>query len=135
MGYFKGYRRGRRIWRLLWIGLFGTAIMLGGCAKEAADKAQTYHNDGYLGYSNSNPNLLNRSGTLYEKDIQFIGELLKPVKGIRKTEVGFNGDDANVTLRVNRGLSDADRDRIRAEAQSILQSNFPRYDVHVKVRN
>ncbi|RJE86001.1 hypothetical protein D3P07_18075 [Paenibacillus sp. 1011MAR3C5] len=123
------------MWKLLWIGLFGAAIMLGGCAREASDKAQTYHNDGYLGYTNTNPNLLNRSGTLYEKDIQFMGELLEPLKGIRKTEVAFNGDDANVTLRVERGLSDAERNRIRAEAQNILQSNFPRYDVHVKVRS
>ncbi|RJX37425.1 hypothetical protein D3P09_24075 [Paenibacillus pinisoli] len=135
MGIFKGYRRGRRMWKLLWIGLFGAVVMLSGCARDAAEKARTYHNDGYLGYSNTNPNLLNRSGTLYEKDIQFIGELLQQVKGIRKTEVGFNGDDANVTLRLESGLSDAERNRIRAEAQNILQANFPRYDVHVKVRS
>lgn len=132
MGYFK---RRRRLWKLLWAGLIASAMLLGGCGKDAGDKTKAYGNDGYLGYTNTNPNLLNRSGTLYEKDIAFIGQLLKPVSGIEKTEVGFNGDDANVTLRVGRNLSDEQREHIRAEAQTILQSNLPRYDVHVKVRS
>lgn len=134
MGYSKGMKRGRRrAWRLLWIGLFGAILLLGGCAKDASYKARTYRNDGYLGYSNTNPNLLNRSGTLYEKDIAFMGQLLEPVKGIRKTEVGFNGHNANVTVHVHKGMAAGDKNRIRTEAQTILQSNFPRYDVHVKV--
>lgn len=133
MGQTKGFRKSRRMWRMLWIGLFGTAMLLSGCGKEAGDKVKSYSNDGYLGYTNTNPNLLNRSGTLYDKDMELINQLLRPMKGIEKAEAGFNGDELNVTLRVNGDTTDKERTGIRAEAQSVLQSNFPRYDVHVKV--
>ena len=120
------------MWRLLWIGLFGTAL-LSGCGREAGDKVKSYRNDGYMGYTNTNPNLLNRSGTLYDKDMDLINELIKPMKGIERAEAGFNGDNLDVTLRVNGNTTEQERKGIRAEAQSVLQSNFPRYDVHVRV--
>lgn len=134
MAFFKRYSRGRKFWKKLWIGAAVLMLLLGGCAKEAENKAKTYGHDGYLGYTNSNPNLLNRSGTLFKKDMEQIGQLLKQVNGVEKSEVGFNGDEVHVTLRVNRELSEDQQTRIRAEAQSLLQSNMPRYDVHVKVK-
>ncbi|MCR2807786.1 hypothetical protein [Paenibacillus soyae] len=133
MSQTKGIRRGRRMWRMLWIGLFGTVLLAAGCGKEAGYNAKSYQNDGYLGYTNTNPNLLNRSGTLYDKDMELINQLIRPMKGIERAEAGFNGDELNVTLRVNGHATKQERKGIRAEAQSVLQSNFPRYDVHVKV--
>ena len=129
----KGLRKKRQIWRLLWIGLIGQALLISGCGQEASQNTKSYRNDGYLGLTNTNPNLLNRSGTLYGQDMEMVGQLLKPMKGIKHTEVGFNGDAMNVTLQLNRDLTARERDALRAEAQKILQSNFPRYDVHVDV--
>lgn len=136
MAFNKGHRKNRRMWRLLWIGLFGSALLLlmSGCGQNASDRAKSYRNDGYMGLTNTNPNLLNRSGTLYDQDMEMVGQLLKPIRGIENTAVGFNGDEMNVTLRVNRELTDKERKAMRAEAQSLLQSNFPRYDVHVRLR-
>lgn len=136
MAFKKGHRKGRRMWRLLWLGLFGTALLmlLSGCGQNAANQAKSYRNDGYMGLTNTNPNLLNRGGTLYGQDMEMVGQLLKPIRGIEHTEVGFNGDDMNVTLRVDGNLTDKERKGMRSEAQSLLQSNFPRYDVHVRVR-
>ncbi|MEK3884127.1 hypothetical protein [Paenibacillus sp. PL2-23] len=128
-----GLRRKKRIWRVLWIGLLGSAALLSGCGQDAGGKVESYGNDGYLGYTNTNPNLLNRSGTLYHRDMDMINQLLRPMSGVKTAEAGFNGDVLNVKLRVSDNATDKERDSIRAEAQALLQANFPRYDVHVKV--
>ncbi|RIX51295.1 hypothetical protein D3P08_17675 [Paenibacillus nanensis] len=137
MAFKKGYRKGRRMWRLLWIGVYGSLLLLlvSGCGQNADGQARVYRNDGYMGLTNTNPNLLNRSGTSYDFDMEMVGQLLKPIRGIENTQVGFNGDEMNVTLRVSRSLTDKERKAMLAEAQSLLQSNFPRYDVHVKVKS
>lgn len=136
MAFNKGYRKNRRMWRLLWLGLFGSVLLMimSGCGQNASDRVKSYRNDGYMGLTNTNPNLLNRSGTLYDQDIEMVGQLLKPIRGIENTSVGFNGDNMNVALRVDGDLTEKERTAMRAEAQSLLQSNFPRYDVHVRIR-
>ncbi|MHA6482076.1 hypothetical protein ACX1C1_09235 [Paenibacillus sp. strain BS8-2] len=118
----------------LTIGLIGTALLLGaGCSGAEPGEANTYGHDGYMGYSNSNPNLMNRNTTLlYQKDIRLIEQILEPVAGIKSTRVSFNGSELHVSIKGDPDLTDAQLVRLRARAQSIVQQNMPRYEVHVK---
>lgn len=120
--------------KLLTVSLIGAALMLGaGCSGAEPDEARSYGHDGYMGYSNSNPSLMNRNTTLlYEKDTRMIEQVLEPVAGIRSTRVSFNGSELHVTVKADSDLTDNQLENLRARAQSIVQSNMPRYEVHVK---
>lgn len=116
------------------VSLIGAALLLGaGCSGAEPGESKSYGHDGYMGYSNSNPSLMNRNTTLlYEKDSRMIEQVLEPVAGIRSTRVSFNGSELHVALKADSGLTDAQLENLRARAQSIVQSNMPRYEVHVK---
>ena len=110
-------------------------LLAGGCSRESPAEMRSYGHDGYMGYSNSNPNTINRHSTLsYQEDVAFIEQVLAPLGGIRKTRISFNGSRLQVVLKVDRTLSDAEMVRLRAQAQSLVQTNMPRYDVHVVTR-
>ncbi|QNK57505.1 hypothetical protein [Paenibacillus sp. PAMC21692] len=115
-------------------GLIGAALLLGaGCSGAEPGKEKGYGHDGYMGYSNSNPSLMNRNTTLlYEKDTRMIEQVLKPVAGIRSTRVSFNGSELHVRLTADPEMTDAQLEKLRARAQAIVQTNMPRYEVHVK---
>lgn len=105
-----------------------------GCANETPEERRSYGHDGYMGLSNSNPNTINRHSTLsYGEDVRLIEQVLEPVEGIRDLRVSFNGSKVNVTVVPERGMDEVQAKRLRAEAQAIVQSNMPRYDIHVKV--
>lgn len=120
--------------KLLAVSLIGAALLLGaGCSGAEPGESRSYGHDGYMGYSNSNPSLMNRNTTLlYEKDTRMIEQVLEPVAGIRSTRVSFNGSELHVTVRADSDMTDAQLENLRARAQSIVQSNMPRYEVHVK---
>lgn len=120
--------------RWLLAGLIGAALLLGaGCSRAEPGEANSYGHDGYMGYSNSNPSMMNRNTTLlYEKDTRMIEQVLEPVAGIRSTSVSFNGSELHVTLKADPDMTDAELEKLRARAQSIVQTNMPRYEVHVK---
>ncbi|MFD0590511.1 YhcN/YlaJ family sporulation lipoprotein [Paenibacillus sp. GCM10027627] len=132
MAYFKGIRKGKRFWRLLWVGASVSALLLGGCASGSDHKMQSYKNDGYMGYSNSNPNLLGRSGTLYAKDMELIQQVLKPIKGVKKASVGFHGNEVTVTLKLDPGITAVQANQLRTDVQNAVQANLPSYQVRVK---
>lgn len=114
-----------------------TAFVTGGCANgnQTSDHMKTYGHDGYLGYSNSNPNMPNRFGTVnYTTDGNLIEQVLKPVKGIERTQIIFNGNTVHVNLDVDNKLSDSQMNRVREKAQSVVQYNMPRYKVHVEAK-
>lgn len=111
------------------------SLTLFGCGNNEQDKLKTYGHDGYMGYSNSNPNLPNRHQYLnYNADGNFVEQVLEPIAEIERTQVYFNGTDLHVNIKVNRALSDGQLERLRAKAQSIVQYNMPRYNVHVEVK-
>lgn len=114
--------------------LIGAALLLGaGCSGAGPDETKSYGHDGYMGYSNSNPNLMNRNTTLlYEKDTRMIEQVLEPVAGIRSTRVSFNGSELHVAIQADSELTDAQVENLRERAQTIVQTNMPRYEVHVK---
>jgi hypothetical protein len=112
------------------------AITLSGCGNSKQEnRLKTYGHDGYMGYSNSNPNLPNRYEYLnYNADGNFIEQVLKPIPGIERTNIYFNGTDLHVNLNAKNDLSDGQVEQLRAKAQSVVQYNMPRYNVHVEVK-
>lgn len=112
------------------------AVATTGCSRESEIQKQSYGEDGFKGYSNSNPNLINRHSTLsYQQSIDFIHELLAPITGIKKQELKFAGNKILLKLRVDNQMSEANKIKLQTETQSKLQWNFPEYEVQVSVEN
>lgn len=110
------------------------ALTFSGCGGNKQE-LRTYGHDGYMGYSNSNPNLPNRHQYLnYNADGNFVEQVLEPIADIQHTQVYFNGNDLHVNIKANKTLSDGQLERLRAKAQSVVQYNMPRYNVHVEVK-
>src|SRR4030095_5985094 len=95
------------------------AITFSGCGNSKQEnRLKTYGHDGYMGYSNSNPNLPNRYEYLnYDADGNFIEQVLKPIAGIERTNIYFNGTALHVNLNVDDKLSDGQVEQLRAKAQ------------------
>ncbi|GGG86717.1 hypothetical protein [Paenibacillus radicis (ex Gao et al. 2016)] len=113
------------------------ALCLSGCASNPSTRqAKTYGHDGYMGYSNSNPNIPNNFSYLnYKSDGKFAGDVLKQLKddGVKSNQLYFNGEYLRVLLHVDSRLSDAEVDRLRQKAQNLVQYNMPRYKVTTEI--
>jgi hypothetical protein len=114
-------------------GLAAMVAAAGGCAAESPDERSTYRRDGYLGYTNTNPNMMNRGATQlsYGPDVRLVRQVLEPVEGIRHLRISFNGGELHVRVQGESHLTDQELVRLRAEVQQIVQHNMPRYEVHV----
>lgn len=127
-------RKGR--WKLR-LALWGFAVMIMagvlGCGNDTTPRnVKTYGHDGYMGASNSNPNLPNRYSYLnIGTDSRMVRQVLEPVQGIRRVRTNINGEDLVVRLTFDPGLSESDRLALEQKAQSIVQYNMPRYHVRV----
>ncbi|MCA0758293.1 hypothetical protein KP806_24880 [Paenibacillus sp. N4] len=129
---YKGNWRSKTILALLGCMLAITAVGCGN-GENRQNRVQTYGHDGYMGYSNSNPNLPGRHMSLtYEADGNMVEQVLAPIAGIEDTQVIFNGAAMHVNLRVNENLTDAQVRTLRNKAQAVVQYNMPRYIVHVE---
>lgn len=95
--------------------------------------SDAYNQDGYLGYTNSNPNLPNRlQATSYGTDSAFVNQMVRSISGVDDVRLMVNGKKMNVHLLVNKKLSDRQIRKLRMEAQSKVQFNMPKYEVHVQ---
>ncbi|RKN85718.1 hypothetical protein [Paenibacillus ginsengarvi] len=111
------------------------AAACGTAGDKSGPKAQSYKNDGYLGISNSNPNLQNGpSFHTYEMDTNMMRDAVVPIAGVRKVSIMTHGPNATVKLSVPRESTDADMERIRGEALEALQKAVPRYNFDVTIR-
>lgn len=112
------------------------AAACGGANREGHPRTQTYKNDGYLGITNTNPNLqTGPSYHTYQLDTNMMRDAVVPIRGVRKVRITTHGPNATVKLTVPRGSSDADMERIRGEALQALQQAVPRYQFQVTVRS
>lgn len=135
-------RRIRRKMRVLFLGfscfLVFAMLCLSGCGRNTdsnynTNQAKTYGHDGYLGYSNSNPNIPNNHTYLnYRSDGKFVGEVLSRLDGIKHNQLHFNGEHLRVNIKVDPNLSDAEVQELESKAQKLVQENMPRYEVKVK---
>lgn len=133
---FRRMRLRRRRLRYLLPGLL-LAILLAaaGCSQtdQNTSRPDVYGNDGYMGLSNSNPNLP-RTGSAwsYRKDEAFAEELLRPLAGIKRIRiVRTAGAGMHVHLVIDAALSREEADRLTEQAGAVLRDNFPRYRVTV----
>jgi len=112
------------------------AIALGGCGGESPDndRARSYGHDGYLGLSNSNPNVFNRHTYWnYGSDAALVRQTLSGVEGVRTVRVMFNPPWLEVRVRTEPGLTAEEKAAVIAQAQAITEANFA-YRYRVKVR-
>ncbi|GGG25025.1 hypothetical protein [Paenibacillus abyssi] len=122
---------------LAWFVLLACVLLLSGCGDDHLRDTgpKTYGHDGYLGLSNSNPNLPNNIHYYsYTNDFNFMEEKLRQLGGIE--DVHFTNQDPHIYVRLvpNRGLSEAQIESLAKEAQEMLQFNMPRYTIHVKIK-
>ncbi|MFX3634679.1 MAG: hypothetical protein ACE3L7_17265 [Candidatus Pristimantibacillus sp.] len=132
----------RRKMRVLFLGLACFLVFsmftLSGCGRNTdsnynAKQAKTYGHDGYLGYSNSNPNIPNNHTYLnYKSDGKFVGEVLSRLDGIKHNQLHFNGEHLRVDIKVDPSLTDTEMQELQQKAQKLVQENMPRYEVKVK---
>ncbi|QAY67349.1 hypothetical protein [Paenibacillus protaetiae] len=130
-------RRSR--WKLRFL-LWGfSAVLLVsiiGCGKDASHPhANNYGHDGYLGLSNSNPNLPNSFSYLNIKsDGKMVRQVLEPVQGIKHLGLNFNGADLYVNVKADPSMSDENVRLLGEKVHKIVQFNMPRYHVHVTAK-
>ncbi len=108
-------------------------LLAAGCGQHQDDRVRGYAQDGYMGYTNTNPNLPGRNMALtYETDGDMVGQVLAPFKAIKHKRVAISGSAMNVFLKVDKQLSDKELTKLRRDAQAVVQYNMPRYIVHVE---
>lgn len=141
MRYLRRLKRQAR-WKLrvLMLGFFAAAIALtlSACGNNGTSSryptANSYGHDGYLGLTNSNPNLPNRVTYLnMNTDSKLVQQVLAPIKGIQHVRLNFNGNKLHVDVTAEPSVSAEDMVRLQAQVLKVVQFNMPRYDVDVKV--
>lgn len=99
-------------------------------------QTKTYANDGYMGLSNTNPNLQNSpSYHTYGVDADMMSAAVAPIPGVRKVRIAANGTNATVHLTIPKELTEAEKSRIEQEALKSLRQQVPRYDFKVKLHS
>lgn len=123
--------------KLLLLTGLGAALLLGGCASRTHDsdgtpKATNYPVDGYMGTTSVNPNdPLNPGYHHYRDDVRLMRSVIAPISGIQDSIINVNGPNVTVDLKLVKGTSVQESNRIRNEAQHVLSQNMPRYNVTV----
>jgi hypothetical protein len=100
-----------------------------------ANTTKSYGNDGYLGITNTNPNLQSSPSTYhtYQVDTDMMRDAVMPIAGVRKIRITTYGTNATVTLTTPGGSTAEEKERIRAESIQALQTAVPRYNFKVKI--
>lgn len=117
--------------------LLAAAFAAAGCGsadRDVNDPTDYYGNDGYMGISNTNPNLpLTGTAWSYRRDNEFAAELLRGLDGIRYVRITrTGGSNMRVHLDLDKSLGPEEAARLAARAEALLKENFPRYRVTVK---
>jgi hypothetical protein len=95
-------------------------------------KTQSYGDDGYLGITNSHPDIPGHHMMRdYNVDNQLMAQSIKNLPGVAGTNVTFNGADAYVTIKLAPGLQAREIPTVEQQAATVLRFNFPRYTIHV----
>jgi hypothetical protein len=91
-----------------------------------------YDNDGYLGLSNTNPNLPGTySHHTYQDDVRLIHQAAISVPGVKDTRVTLGNAVAHVRLKLADDVPKQEIERIKQAALSAITYNMPRYTVTV----
>jgi hypothetical protein len=117
----------------LFVALF---VAITGCGRKASpQETKEYDNDGYLGMTNTNPNLhINPTYHNYEVDTNMMRGALNLVQGVQGSRITTNGSRATVTVFVPEGTSVEEEARIQQQSVQMLQKHVPRYTYVVKIK-
>ena len=100
-----------------------------------SNQMKTYNNDGYLGITNTNPNLpMTPTYHTYEVDTNMMRDAVVPIAGVRKARFAVHGTKVNARLTVPKEYSEAERARVQNEALQALSHAVPRYNFKVIVK-
>ncbi|MFF2484209.1 hypothetical protein [Paenibacillus sp. NPDC058071] len=112
-------------------------LSLAGCSSNPSTRqVKTYGHDGYMGYSNSNPNIPNNFSYLnYKSDGRFAGQVLNQLKseGVAGNSLHFNGEHLRADLTLSGNLTEEQAEELRLKAEKVLQYNMPRYKVKARI--
>jgi hypothetical protein len=97
-------------------------------------QAKSYGEDGYLGMTNTNPNLpTSPSYHTYAIDTDMMRKAVASIEGVQDVRIMTNGANATVTLTVPNQLPAEEKERIRTLALEQLKHEVPRYKFTVKL--
>ncbi|WP_166244305.1 hypothetical protein [Paenibacillus turpanensis] len=117
-------------------GLLAAVLVLGlSACGEAADEHPEYEgyaDDGYLGLSDSNPNLrTNPDHHNYRTDVRLMKEALSDLHVDENSEIFVDGADAYVRIALPQRLNAMQRETLVSDVTTQLRSWVPRYKYHV----
>lgn len=129
-------RRGDFIMRQLTKAAVAAIVLfavLAGCGTTGqTQNSDRYGDDGYMGISNSNPNLqTSPTYHTYNKDVKLMTQTLERIDGIEDARIMMDGNRAHVEIRVAQNLSESDAVYVQQQAISSLRSMMPRYKIEV----
>jgi hypothetical protein len=129
----------RKQWKIIVLMITATCYLMiaAGCGTNGVNnangvKTQSYRDDGFLGITNSHPNIPGHHMTRdYNVDNQLMAQSIKNLPGVAGSYVTFNGADAYVTIKLKPGLQAREIPTVEQQAATVLRFNFPRYTIHV----
>ncbi len=128
-------RRSLRPVALLLLATLLAGVLGTGCTSSGRTKngVNTYGHDGYMGLSNSNPNLPlgNSNYYSYSNDIKFMKEQLSRLPGIEQMRFVIHDPQIEARIRPQPGMNEQDVERLLQDAEAILRENMPRYQIRV----
>jgi hypothetical protein len=120
--------------RTLAIAAFAAVMLLAGCGGAERNMESHYTQDGYMGLSNSNPNLrTNPTHHNYRKDRQLMRQALREMGLDKQSSIVINGPEVTVTIDLQEDVSSEEKEAIRADAYAMLKGNNPRYRYRILV--
>lgn len=97
-----------------------------------AQQMKSYGNDGYLGLSNSNPNLpIGRTYHNYDRDTKMMEDILRQIPEVARNRIVLNGSNAYVKLTLKGDPDAAETRRVEDRARKLLMDNMPRYAIYL----
>lgn len=94
--------------------------------------SKQYGEDGYLGLTNSNPNLqTSPSYHTYRKDIKMMSRTLSKVPGVQDARYTVNGNRVHIRIKVDERLSPEEAYKIEQDAYRSLLPIIPRYQIKI----
>jgi hypothetical protein len=129
----------RKHWKAIGftIALFSAVALASGCGNNSGTnsngvKSQGYSDDGFLGMTNNRPRLPgHHTVTNFGVDNGSMRDAIKNVPGVADSNVTFNGADAYVTIKLEKGLLAREIPTVEQQAATVLRFNYPRYTIHV----
>jgi len=126
-------RRKPRVVAVLSLVVLATSLLAGCGSEQRQLEGNRYADDGYLGMSNTNPNMrMNATHHNYNKDRQLMRQALREMDLDKQSTIFMNGTQVTVTIHMDEDLDPSEAAAIRSDAYLLLKGNVPRYDYSIR---